>query len=124
MIAGADALLVPSRFEPCGLTQLYALRYGTVPVVRAVGGLADTVVDATDEAVQADLATGFMFGAATPAALAHALGRAVSAYRNQKRWRQLMRRGMAQNFSWDEAATQYMALYREALDSDPPGMTR
>ena len=124
MIAGADALLVPSRFEPCGLTQLYALRYGTLPVVRAVGGLADTVVDATDGAVEADLATGFMFGPATPAALAHALGRAVSAYRDQKLWRRLMRRGMAQNFSWDAAATQYMALYREALDSDPPGMTR
>jgi starch synthase len=117
MIAGADAMLVPSRFEPCGLTQLYALRYGTVPVVRAVGGLADTVVDATDAAVQAGVATGFMFGPATPAALAHALVRAVNAYRDRELWRQLMLRGMAQNFSWGSAAAQYMALYREALEA-------
>ena len=114
MIAGADAILVPSRFEPCGLTQLYALRYGTVPVVRRVGGLADTVVDASAAAVKADLATGFMFGPATPAALAQALRQTVTAYRQSALWRQLMLRGMAQNFSWEAAASQYLALYREA----------
>lgn len=114
IMAGADAIVVPSRFEPCGLTQLYALRYGTVPVVRRVGGLADTVVDASKSAVQADRATGFMFGPATPAALAHALAQAVSAWRQPELWRQLMLRGMAQNFSWSAAAAQYMALYRQA----------
>ena len=114
MMAGADAMLVPSRFEPCGLTQLYALRYGTVPVVRRVGGLADTVVDANEAAVQADAATGFMFGPATPAALADALDQAVKAWHQPENWRQLMLRGMAQNFSWASAASQYMALYRDA----------
>ena len=113
MMAGADAMLVPSRFEPCGLTQLYALRYGTVPVVRRVGGLADTVVDADEAALRADLATGFMFGPATPAALAQALAKAVSAYRRPALWRQLMLRGMAQNFSWAAAAGRYLALYHE-----------
>jgi starch synthase len=115
LIAGADALLVPSRFEPCGLTQLYALRYGSVPVVRRVGGLADTVVDATPQALEADRATGFTFDAATPAALEAALQRAVKAYRVPARWAQLMRRGMAQDFSWSEAARHYVAMYAELL---------
>lgn len=122
MMAGADAMLVPSRFEPCGLTQLYALRYGTVPVVRRVGGLADTVVGASEAAVQDGLATGFMFGPATPAALAHALAQAVSAWRQPALWRQLMLRGMAQNFSWDSAARQYMALYHDALQPRQAGI--
>ena len=115
IMAGADALLVPSRFEPCGLTQLYALRYGTVPVVRQVGGLADTVVDASGAALHEDQATGFVFGPATSDALGDALSRAVNAYRDSAQWRQLMQRGMAQNFSWAAAASQYMALYRETL---------
>ena len=114
MMAGADAILVPSRFEPCGLTQLYALRYGTVPVVRQVGGLADTVVGATQATVRDGLATGFSFGPVTPAALAEALLQAVSIYNQPALWRQLMLRGMAQNFSWDEAARQYLALYAGA----------
>lgn len=111
MIAGADAMLVPSRFEPCGLTQLYALRYGTVPLVRRVGGLADTVVEATPDAVKTDRATGFMFGPATSRALGQALAQTVQAYRQPALWRQLVLRGMAQNFSWDVAARQYLALY-------------
>lgn len=114
MIAGADAILVPSRFEPCGLTQLYALRYGTVPVVRQVGGLADTVVDATADAVAADTATGFMFGPASTQELWHAISRTVDAYRKPALWSQLVLRGMAQNFSWNVAATQYLALYEDA----------
>ena len=116
MMAGADAMLVPSRFEPCGLTQLYALRYGTVPVVRRVGGLADTVVDADPLATKNDQATGFMFGPETSAALAQALDQAVKAWRQPALWRQLMRRGMSQNFSWDASASQYMALYRTVID--------
>lgn len=115
VIAGADALLVPSRFEPCGLTQLYALRYGSVPVVRRVGGLADTVVNETPQTLREDRATGFTFDAATPAALEAAVQRAVLAYRTPAVWRQLMQRGMAQDFSWNEAAGKYIALYKEML---------
>ena len=113
LIAGADAILVPSRFEPCGLTQLYGLRYGTLPVVRRVGGLADTVVDASEEAVQADRATGFSFDAATPAALDIAIQRAITAYGDPARWKRLMVRAMAQDFSWGGAAQKYVALYEE-----------
>jgi len=113
LIAGVDAILVPSRFEPCGLTQLYGLRYGTLPVVRRVGGLADTVVDASDEAVAADRATGFSFDAATPAALDAAIQRAIAVHADPARWTALMRRAMAQDFSWTEAAQKYMALYRQ-----------
>ena len=112
LIAGADAILVPSRFEPCGLTQLYGLRYATVPIVRRVGGLADTVVDATNDSLHADNATGFVFDAATPTALDAALQRAFDIYAQPDRWQKLMLRGMAQDNSWDGAATRYMALYR------------
>jgi starch synthase len=111
LIAGADAILVPSRFEPCGLTQLYGLRYGTVPVVRRVGGLADTVVDASEAAVTADTATGFAFDAATPAALDGAIERAITAFARPADWRRLMLRAMAQDFSWAGAARQYIAMY-------------
>jgi len=117
MIAGADAMLVPSRFEPCGLTQLYSLRYGTVPVVRRVGGLVDTVVDASDEALELDTATGFMFGPATPEALAGTITRAIHMYQQPAAWTRLMRRGMAQNFSWQPVAEQYLTLYREAVSA-------
>ncbi|MFZ4285744.1 glycogen synthase GlgA [Variovorax sp. HJSM1_2] len=118
MIAGADAMLVPSRFEPCGLTQLYALRYGTVPVVRHVGGLADTVVDAGDAApgaAGAPGATGFKFGPMLPNALAGAMERAVQVFRQPERWAQLQQNAMAQNFSWGTAAKQYMQLYQSIL---------
>ncbi|MES2943012.1 MAG: glycogen synthase GlgA, partial [Pseudomonadota bacterium] len=121
MMAGADAIVVPSRFEPCGLTQLYALRHGTVPVVRQVGGLADTVVGATPATVRDDLATGFNFGPATATALAQALQEAVSAYRQPALWHQIMLRGMAQNFSWDAAAVQYLTLYHDALPAPTTG---
>ena len=117
LIAGSDAIVVPSRFEPCGLTQLYGLRYGTLPVVRRVGGLADTVVDATAEAITADRATGFAFDAATPGALDAALLRAAAAFARKPLWQSLMQRAMAQDFSWPGAATQYMGLYKSSLDS-------
>jgi starch synthase len=113
LIAGADVILVPSRFEPCGLTQLYGLRYGTLPLVRRVGGLADTVVDASDEAVRDGRATGFGFEAATPASLEEALERAIRAHAQPALWRQLMVTAMAQDYSWDGSAARYMALYRE-----------
>jgi starch synthase len=115
LIAGADAIVVPSRFEPCGLTQLYGLRYGALPIVRRVGGLADTVVDATEGAVQADRATGFAFDAATPTALDEALRRATAAFEQPKHWNQFMLRAMAQDFSWGGAARRYMSLYAELM---------
>lgn len=118
MVAGADMILVPSRFEPCGLTQLYGLRYGTVPVVRRVGGLADTVVDAGDDARADDRATGFVFDAATPAALSEAVVRAIALFGRAQSWQRLMRCGMAQDFSWEPAAARYMALYREMLGTE------
>jgi len=117
LIAGADLIMVPSRFEPCGLTQLYGLRYGSLPLVRRVGGLADTVVDASDEAVAADRATGFVFDTASPAGLEHAIDRAIGAFRQPLLWRQLMLRAMAQDFSWEGAARQYMSLYTELVAS-------
>jgi len=117
MIAGADAMLVPSRFEPCGLTQLYALRYGTVPVVRRVGGLSDTVVDTNAESLRNDQATGFHFGPATSEALAHAMKEGIRIFAQPMVWRQIMIRGMTQSFSWKEAARQYLALYEEAAKS-------
>jgi starch synthase len=104
---GGDAILVPSRAEPCGLTQLYGLRYGTLPVVRRTGGLADTVIDAT----AAD-GTGFVFEAATPDALAGAIGRAAAAFDDKPRWRALQHRAMAQDFSWERSARDYLGLYR------------
>jgi starch synthase len=113
MVAGADAMLVPSRFEPCGLTQLYALRYGTVPVVRRVGGLADTVVDLD----QGDLSTGVVFDDATGIAMADAITRTVVAYRSAGAWRKLMRRGMQQDYSWGPPARRYMALYEAVAAS-------
>ena len=120
MIAGGDAILVPSRFEPCGLTQLYGLRYGTVPVVRRVGGLADTVADAGQAPEVDDHATGFRFGPATVEALEGALRRAIVRYRQGAQWRRLMLRGMAQDFSWTSAAGKYLALYQQMLLERPP----
>lgn len=115
LLAGADLMLVPSRFEPCGLTQLYALRYGTLPLVRRVGGLADTVVDADEAALREGRATGIAFDAATPAALEAAIERAVGLFAQPERWRALMRSSMAQDFSWDGAARGYLDLYAGLL---------
>lgn len=116
IIAGADVIAVPSRYEPCGLTQLYGLRYGSLPVVHAVGGLADTVVDANEGNLQADRATGFSFVNATAAALHATLHRAQRLFADTDRWQQVMRRAMAQDFSWDEAAARYLQLYRQLLE--------
>jgi starch synthase len=105
--AGADAFVMPSRFEPCGLAQLYALRYGTPPVVRRTGGLADTVTDAAEPG-----GDGFVFDEATPAALGGALARAIEAWREPGRWSSLVRRGMAAVYGWDAPAAAYEDLYR------------
>jgi starch synthase len=113
LIAGCDAILVPSRFEPCGLTQLYALRYGALPIVRRTGGLADTVVDANAVTLADDSATGFAFDDSTPDGLLSAVQRAVELYGDKAIWRRVVRRAMTQDFSWAAAARQYLALYAE-----------
>jgi len=113
--ASVDALLVPSRFEPCGLTQLCALRYGAIPVVARTGGLADTVVDANEAALASKAGTGIMFSPVTPEALTHAIERTVRLRANPTRWRALQRRAMKQDVSWAGPAAQYAALYRDAL---------
>ncbi len=109
MTAGADFFLMPSRFEPCGLNQLYALRYGTPPVVRATGGLGDTVLDASPDLASG---TGFVFGPAEPAALRAAIARAQGAFENPAGLLELRRRGMAEDHSWEVAAARYDHLYR------------
>ncbi|MDO9244028.1 MAG: glycogen synthase GlgA, partial [Rhodocyclaceae bacterium] len=106
--AGADCFLMPSRFEPCGLNQMYSLAYGTPPLVRATGGLADTVIDADSGA----LGNGFVFSEATPAAFMHTVRRALQAWHDPKRWRQLQRTAMAGDYSWRVPAARYLDLYR------------
>jgi starch synthase len=110
--AGADFLLVPSRFEPCGLTQLCALRYGSVPVVSRSGGLADTVIDANAAALAQGVATGVQFAGVTRPALDHALGRVAALWQDQTAWRRLQRNGMGMDVSWAKPAKQYAALFR------------
>lgn len=117
--AGVDALLVPSRFEPCGLTQLCALRYGAVPVVARVGGLVDTVVDATPKALTDGVATGVQFGPVTAAMLEAALRRTVELYGDTITWRRMQRRGMTTDVSWQGPARHYAALYRELVAARP-----
>jgi len=112
---GADALLVPSRFEPCGLTQLCALRYGAVPVVARVGGLADTVVDTNAMALAAGAGTGVLFAPPTREMLEAALGRAAALWRDQATWRHVQDRGMATDVGWARPARQYADLFREAV---------
>jgi starch synthase len=111
--AGADALLVPSRFEPCGLTQLCALRYGAVPVVSRVGGLADTIIDANEMAVAAGVATGIQFGPVTGENLGLAIRRAEALFRNAPVWRAMQKNGMTVDVSWRNPARRYADLYRE-----------
>ena len=111
MQAGADAILIPSRFEPCGLTQLYGLRYGTLPVVAHTGGLADTVIDANDAAIKAGCATGFQFAPTTVDALSQAIDRACDLFGDQKTWASVMRNAMRHPVGWDDPAKSYQALF-------------
>lgn len=113
--AGADTILVPSRFEPCGLTQLYGLRYGAVPVVARTGGLNDTVIDANDAALQAGVATGFQFAPVDAATLEHTLARVAHCHAEPKLWRLLQKRGMEQDVSWARSAAAYAQLYRSLV---------
>ena len=112
--AAADLMLVPSRFEPCGLTQLYALRYGTLPVVRATGGLVDTVVDTTPETLRTGTASGFVFDDYSTHALEHAVLRALDAHADRDLWNGLVRRAMLQDWSWDTSARAYLRVYEQA----------
>lgn len=113
--AGADLFVMPSRFEPCGLNQMYSLRYGTPPVVRRTGGLADTVRDADEAQREGAQGNGFVFDAAEPAALGDALARAFAALRDPPRWRAIQRAGMACDFGWEPAARAYLGLMQAAL---------
>lgn len=108
--AGSDIFLVPSRVEPCGLEQVVALRYGSVPVVHRTGGLNDSIID-SDERPR--LGNGFVFDQPTPQALLAALDRALEAYENRRQWLKLVKRGMTQDFSWTSAAEKYVELYRK-----------
>jgi len=110
--AGADIFLMPSRFEPCGLNQMYSQRYGTPPVVHRTGGLADSVVDCTPETLAAGAATGFVFNAASPGSLIAAAQRAANVWRTPELWRRLQRNGMARDFGWTASARRYLELYR------------
>jgi starch synthase len=114
--AGADALVVPSRIEPCGLTQLCALRYGTVPIVSRVNGLDDTVVDACDLAVNGGRQTGFKFGPVTSENLAGVLHRACATFRDVAAWRRIQRNGMSTDVSWRNPASHYANLYRTLVE--------
>jgi starch synthase len=109
--AGSDAIVQPSRFEPCGLTQLYALRYGTVPVVSRTGGLSETIIDANDAAMSARVATGFQFHPVNTDGLRLALRRAMHAYVEPKMWARLQNQGMKAKFSWERSAQQYATVY-------------
>jgi starch synthase len=113
--AGADAILMPSRFEPCGLNQLYGLRYGTVPIVRATGGLADTVCDYSEGGLQEGRATGFVFEDYGAADLVEAVQRALAVYRDGDAWRRVMLNGMRQDWSWRRSAAEYVEVYEKAL---------
>jgi starch synthase len=109
--AGSDMFLMPSRYEPCGLNQMYSLLYGAVPVVRATGGLADTVVDLDEDPERAN---GFVFRAYHQAELLKTVRRAVRMFQDRKAWREMMIRGMETDFSWKRSAFHYLAVYRAA----------
>ena len=114
--ASADMFLMPSLFEPCGLNQIYSLKYGTVPIVRKTGGLADTVFDWHEmEHFAKDTGTGFSFVDYTPKALVSTIQRALTMFGNKEIWNKIIRNGMMQNYSWDVSARKYMELYKKAL---------
>jgi starch synthase len=112
MYAGGDILLMPSRYEPCGLAQMMAMRYGCVPLARATGGLQDTILDADSDK---ENGTGFLFKPATAMALADALERTLGAYADQLRWQGIQERGMHLDFSWEKSALKYVELYKDLL---------
>jgi starch synthase len=116
MQAGGDAILLPSRFEPCGLTQLYGLAYGCIPVVARTGGLADTVIDANPAALAAGVATGIQHGSVSYESLTAALTRAIDLYARPEEWVRMQRNAMACDFSWDASGKAYAELYRSLVE--------
>lgn len=116
--AGADIFLMPSRYEPCGLNQLYSMRYGTVPVVRRTGGLADTVIEWDQESGEG---TGFLFDGVAAADLANALGRAISAFQDRDQWSRIVANGMTRDFGWNASARRYRELYEQAISDRATG---
>ena len=116
IVAGADVILVPSRFEPCGLTQLYGLRYGTLPLVRRVGGLADSVVDSALENLADDTATGFVFDRFEVGDYLSAVRRAFALHGRRNEWRKVQMRAMQQRFDWETAAERYLEVYRSIAE--------
>jgi starch synthase len=115
MQGGSDAILIPSRFEPCGLTQLYGLRYGCVPVVARTGGLADTVIDANEAAIAAGVATGFQFTSANGEAFMQAIRRVVTLHADPPAWLSLQKQGMKADVSWARSARRYGELYKTLI---------
>ena len=116
IVAGVDVIVVPSRFEPCGLTQLYGLRYGALPLVRRVGGLADSVVDSALENLAEDTATGFVFDRFEVADYLSAVRRAFALHGRRSEWKKVQLRAMQQRFDWETAADQYLAVYRSIAE--------
>lgn len=116
MQAGADAILIPSRFEPCGLTQLYGLRYGCVPVVARTGGLADTVIDANGAAIGAEVATGIQFSPINTDGLRQAIRRTFRLYSDRRLWQKMQKQGMKSDVSWTRSAAEYASLFRSLVD--------
>lgn len=117
LFAGADIFLMPSRFEPCGLAQMYAMAYGTPAVARRTGGLADTIVDTNEASLHDGIATGFLFDGPSSASLMHAMRRALACYKAKDVWESIQRNGMKCDFSWENAAASYLDIYNEALQS-------
>jgi starch synthase len=109
--AGADIFLMPSRFEPCGLNQMYSQRYGTIPIVRKTGGLADTVVDTLPETITNQTASGIVFNEASSGALLEAIKRTLILYGSTDTWKKMQTNAMKKDFSWQRSAEQYLALY-------------
>jgi starch synthase len=113
--AGSDMFLMPSKYEPCGLNQMYSLVYGTVPIVRETGGLADTVIKFNDKTEEGN---GFVFKKYNAAEMLKEIKRAVKTFGNNKTWQKIMRAGMKSDFSWDSSAKKYIELYKTMLSSD------
>jgi starch synthase len=115
---GADIFLMPSKYEPCGLNQMYSLRYGTIPVVRETGGLADTIIDANDENLKNGTATGFTMKGYFAAELLFAIDRALELYKSKVQWRSLIRNAMKQDWSWEKSADEYVELFKSVLGQE------
>ncbi|HBI23919.1 MAG TPA: hypothetical protein DDX84_06940 [Nitrospiraceae bacterium] len=114
--AGADIFLIPSKYEPCGLSQLYSFRYGTVPVAHKTGGLADTITDYIPSNVENDTATGFLFTQYNGESLLKAILLALNVYKDKKEWKRLMITGMKSDFSWKRSANEYVKLYNKIVE--------